>query len=158
MHLIRSRAQFGITLMEVLVTLFIVSVGLLGVAGLHSVSMFAGHTATNRSLAVLFSAEIADRMRANRGAVASYDNAITSTGSNNNCTDTASSSAGTCTPLELVQDDVFHWNNAVTEAYVNMSPVVTVTVNVATVPSVVTIVLNWTERGDVLSYVTSLRI
>ena len=158
MHLIRSRAQCGITLIEVLVTLFIVSVGLLGVAGLHSVSLSAGHTATNRSLAVFFSAEIADRMRANRGAIASYDNAITSAGSDNSCTDKAGSSAGICTPLQLVQDDVFQWNNTVTEAYVNMSPVATVTVDVATVPSVVTITLNWTERGDVMSYVTSLRI
>jgi type IV pilus assembly protein PilV len=56
----------GFTLTEILVTLVIISVGLLGVAGLHSMSLRNNFDALIRSHASALADEIADRMRTNR--------------------------------------------------------------------------------------------
>jgi type IV pilus assembly protein PilV len=61
-----SRRNDGFTLTEILVTLVIISVGLLGVAGLHSVSLRNNFDALIRSHASALADEIADRMRTNR--------------------------------------------------------------------------------------------
>jgi len=62
----RTRAANGFTLIEVLVTLVIISVGLLGIAGLHSISLRNNFDALIRSHASALADEIADRMRTNR--------------------------------------------------------------------------------------------
>ena len=67
MHRPRPRhAASGFTLTEILVTLVIISVGLLGVAGLHSMSLRNNFDALIRSHASALADEIADRMRTNR--------------------------------------------------------------------------------------------
>lgn len=67
----RARSR-GLTLIEILITLLVISIGLLGVAGLHSFSMKSNYDALMRSHASVLVADIADRMRANREAVADY--------------------------------------------------------------------------------------
>jgi len=62
----RARAADGFTLIEILVTLIIISVGLLGIAGLHSMSLRNNFDALIRSHASALADEIADRMRTNR--------------------------------------------------------------------------------------------
>jgi type IV pilus assembly protein PilV len=62
----RTRAADGFTLIEILVTLVIISVGLLGIAGLHSMSLRNNFDALIRSHASALADEIADRMRTNR--------------------------------------------------------------------------------------------
>lgn len=64
----RNRAA-GLTLVEILITLLVISVGLLGVAGLHSFSMRNNFDALMRSHASALASEIADRMRVNRDLV-----------------------------------------------------------------------------------------
>jgi type IV pilus assembly protein PilV len=65
-HTTLSRRSAGFTLTEILVTLVIISVGLLGVAGLHSLSLRNNFDALIRSHASALADEIADRMRTNR--------------------------------------------------------------------------------------------
>lgn len=55
-------------MLEVLVTILIMSVGLLGLAGLTAASMRNNHGAYHRTQAVWLAYDIADRMRANRAA------------------------------------------------------------------------------------------
>lgn len=64
----RERAG-GFTLIEILVTLLIASVGLLGIAALHSFSMRNNYDALMRSHASALAGDITDRMRINRAAV-----------------------------------------------------------------------------------------
>jgi type IV pilus assembly protein PilV len=64
----RRFAAGGFTLVEVLVTLIILSVGLLGIAALHSASLRNNLDSALRSQASALAADIADRMRANRNA------------------------------------------------------------------------------------------
>jgi len=63
------RESAGFMLIEALVTLLIVSFGLLGLAGMLMSSMYAGNTSLNRSNAVVLANEMADRIRANWKAV-----------------------------------------------------------------------------------------
>ena len=78
-HTLRSRPMFrsfsghrsrmvGLTLIEILVALVVISVGLLGVAGLHAYSLKNNYDALLRSHASALAGDIADRMRANRTA------------------------------------------------------------------------------------------
>ena len=58
----------GFTLVEALVSLLVLSIGLLGVAALQLSSLRANNSASFRSQATFLAYDIADRMRANRTA------------------------------------------------------------------------------------------
>ena len=58
----------GYSLIEILITLVIVSFGLLGVAGIALNSLKNAHTSTARTQATMLANDIIARMRANRGA------------------------------------------------------------------------------------------
>lgn len=100
----------GFTLLEILVALVVLSIGLLGLAGLQLTSVTNTRDAYFRSQAVLLSYDITDRMRANLTAVDSsnkfYD-AITGT-EVAACRTTAG-----CSAAELATDDVFLWRGVV---------------------------------------------
>ena len=56
----------GVTLIELLVTILVISIGLLGLAGMQTVSMQYNHSSYLRTHANNMAYDIADRMRANR--------------------------------------------------------------------------------------------
>ncbi|WP_289027956.1 prepilin-type N-terminal cleavage/methylation domain-containing protein [uncultured Paraglaciecola sp.] len=60
-----KHAQYGLGMIEVLVTLFILSVGLLGVAYLQFVGSFTNSEALSRSQSVLVAQQLTERLRAN---------------------------------------------------------------------------------------------
>jgi type IV pilus assembly protein PilV len=66
---VHRRLAGGFTLVEILVTILVISIGLLGVAGLHSFSLRNNYDALMRSHASALAADIADRMRSNRDEV-----------------------------------------------------------------------------------------
>lgn len=66
-------AQRGATLIEVLVAMIILAIGLLGLAGLQSVSVQSNQGAYYRSQATILANDMADRMRANRNAALAGD-------------------------------------------------------------------------------------
>jgi type IV pilus assembly protein PilV len=74
-----TRAQAAYTLVEVLVAVIILSVGLLGLAGLQARGMRNSHDAYLRSQAAMLAYDISDRMRANRDAAlaGAYTTALT---------------------------------------------------------------------------------
>ncbi|MEM7206600.1 MAG: type IV pilus modification protein PilV [Pseudomonadota bacterium] len=153
----RPRASRGITLIEALIALFIMSIGLLGVAGLQATSIAAGHASGQRSLAVFLNAEIGERIRANRSAIAIYDTATTAP-ADNGCADTATLAANVCTDAQMAQEDLLEWQSALGVAFSGMTPVGTITVNQATTPATVTVSVTWIERGDNMAYTSILRI
>ena len=61
-------AQRGFSMVEVLVTVIVLAIGLLGLAGLQAYGLQNNHGAYVRSQASLLSYEIVDSMRANRSA------------------------------------------------------------------------------------------
>jgi type IV pilus assembly protein PilV len=62
----RRSLQLGTTLVEVLVTVVVISIGLLGIAGLQAVSVRDTQSSVVRSQATALADFILDRMRANR--------------------------------------------------------------------------------------------
>ena len=65
----RMRRQGGFTLLEVLVSIVVLAVGLLGMAALQSVSLKQNTVSYVRVQASLLADDILERMRANRSAV-----------------------------------------------------------------------------------------
>ncbi|WGS87946.1 type IV pilus modification protein PilV [Methylomonas sp. UP202] len=66
-----AQPQRGSSLIEILVTMVIVSLGLLGQAGIITVSAKTNHTAYLRSQATLLSYDILERLRLNRASAIS---------------------------------------------------------------------------------------
>lgn len=80
-HPLPARRARGFSLIEVLISLVILSVGLLGIAAMVAVSMKSKYSSYQRSQASALAYAILDRMRANRAPAASsdYDVAIGAT-------------------------------------------------------------------------------
>jgi type IV pilus assembly protein PilV len=80
-NLCDAKKQHGISLIEVLIALLLVSIGLLGLASLQANSLKFNRSAYDRSQATQLAYDIADRMRANRTAslAGNYNIAMTST-------------------------------------------------------------------------------
>lgn len=60
------KAQKGMTMLEVLIAVMVLSVGLLGVAGLQTTNLRNSQSAHQRTMAVLLASGMAERIRANR--------------------------------------------------------------------------------------------
>jgi type IV pilus assembly protein PilV len=100
-----KRSQ-GVSLIEVLVSLLILSLGLLGVAGLQTTSLRSNQTAYFRSQATAAAADIIDRMRANPQGVGNgkYDTIDSDDlPSDPSCIDSG------CDADELADYDIIDW-------------------------------------------------
>lgn len=97
----------GFTLLEVLVSIFIISVGMLGLAGLQARGLQNNQSSLHRTLATYQAYDMADRMRANIVGVnnSNYNN-LSGTPSDPGCI-----SSG-CTPAQLTDYDMRVWNLA----------------------------------------------
>lgn len=101
----------GFTLFEVLIAVLILSIGLLGVAGLQLYGVRYNQGSMLRSQATMAAYDIMDRMRANAEEVdaGSYTGADTDSPP----ADPGCSGAGGCTPAQLAQHDIAQWANLV---------------------------------------------
>jgi type IV pilus assembly protein PilV len=97
----------GFTLLEILVTLVVLSIGLLGLAGLQMNGLKSNHSAYLRSQASILTLDIADRMHANRvsAITGAYDIDIGTDPASVSC-EGAGSNCGTGT---LAAADLFEW-------------------------------------------------
>lgn len=102
-----NRQQHGFTLIEVLIALVVLSIGLLGLAGLQSTGLRFNQSAVMRTQATQLAYDLADRMRANAAAVNAGDYLGTAS-ANANCHTTTG-----CTPAEMAADDLYLWNAAI---------------------------------------------
>jgi len=100
----------GFSLMEILVTVIVLSIGLLGLAGLQLSSLKYNHSAYLRSQATFLANDIIDRMHANRNIAraGSYDIAIgaAAAAAPGNCN---GSVTDTCTPADMATLDLSDW-------------------------------------------------
>ncbi|VXC94151.1 type IV pilus modification protein PilV [Pseudomonas sp. 9Ag] len=99
-----SARQRGATLIEVLVAMLILSVGLLGLAGMQMTALKSNQSAYYRSQATVLAYDIIDRMRANRTEALNgvYDIAL-----QNQACDPDIAPSGT-----LAKKDVAEWLNS----------------------------------------------
>lgn len=105
-----SQPVQGFLLIEALVTILIVSFGLLGLAGMLFSSMNAGQTSLSRSNAVSLANSMADKLRANWKAVkvGSFDSvALTDFADDSGCVTTCMTAK--CTPEDQATLDICLW-------------------------------------------------
>lgn len=106
-----TKTQSGFTLLEVLVAIVVLSLGLLGLAGLQAASLSNNQTAYYRGIAIQQAYDIADRLRANLAGVGSpnysYNNLTAGLPVGNpDCF------AAACTPANMAISDHRQWNTA----------------------------------------------
>jgi type IV pilus assembly protein PilV len=78
-NLVARRRQRGLSLIEVLVAMVILSLGLLGMAGLQAAGLRTSQSSFYRAQAAQYAEDMAERMRANLGQAANYAIAMSAT-------------------------------------------------------------------------------
>lgn len=118
----RCRSK-GFTLVEVLVSVAIMSFGLLGLAALQVNSMKKNMDAYLKSSAAILANDLAEKMRANLSAVDSggYEKSVANLSVNSQCFQGVSSSfesaqqgSSTCTKDEIAINDLIEWQDNIT--------------------------------------------
>lgn len=134
------RTQRGFTLLEVLITLVIMAIGLLGLARLQLAGLGQTHGSYLRSQAIHFAYDMADRMRANPQGIedGDYDSITSTPASYTDCETT------TCTTSQLATFDAYQWRTAI-EATTTGLPGGSGTVSGSGTSSDFTITISWYE-------------
>lgn len=98
----KYKKQSGFSLLEVLISLLIIAIGLIGLGGLQVASLKGATNAHSRTIATMYATELADRMRANPQGVQGgfYDDPVT-------CSGTPACRRTTyCSPQDIAKFDV----------------------------------------------------
>lgn len=101
----------GTSLIEVLVSLLVLSGGLLGMAGVQAVSLRNNQSAYFRTQATTLTIDISERMRANKTGVdnGAYDNVA-------GAATAACFTVGGCTATQMASQDILDWTAEVAAA------------------------------------------
>ena len=108
--LIVNKTQRGVTLVEAMIALLVVSIGLLGIASLQLTAMGQNTSALNHSKAVWIANNMADRIRANVCDVNDapvYNGIHTDNGYSQDC------KSNSCNQLQMVTADAADWADMV---------------------------------------------
>lgn len=128
--------QTGATLIEVLISVIILSIGLLGLAGLQATSIKSNQSSFYRSQATVLANDIADRMRSNRDAAIANEYKI----------DFPESSKNNKVTGTLAQQDLADWQNNLA------STLPSGTAKIVFENKLTTIIIRWDDsRGDIRS-------
>ncbi len=97
-----NKKQQGFSMIEVLASLIVIGVGMLGLSGLQIASLKSTNNAHSRNIAVMLGMELSDRMRANPLGISGgfYDNDVDCNTDETQCRGT------TCTPQQIARADV----------------------------------------------------
>ena len=114
-HNSKNKSQRGFSIIEVMVSTVIVSMSVLGMAGMQISAKRAGHEAVQRTSATSLAMDLIERMRANPEALASY---ITTGIGGASITvepspDCSYDAGNTCTPVERAAHDLWEWEQAI---------------------------------------------
>lgn len=131
----------GLTLIEVLITILIVAIGLLGIAALQFRGLQYSHDAYLRSQVNILAHDMAERMRLNRNNAPDYDAQVTNytvpVNRPTGCVQVGSGSTGN------VHNDVACWKQQIYDA---LPPGSTADISRDTANNLFTIRLKWTDR------------
>lgn len=156
------RHSDGFTLAEILVSLVVLSIGMLGMAGLQVSGLKNSATSTYRTDATQFAYDLADVIRANSVAVAGNvfhdidiedDETVADPG--HSCMQTSTSaSVSVCNAGEMAAVDLYHWVAKVKSSLpgasmtISCNDVDTTDADDCTEHSTHTIALSWNENVD----------
>lgn len=141
------KSNTGFTLIEVLISMIILAIGLLGLAALQTTGLRNNLSAYNRSQATQLAYDIADRMRANIADaellvnstyIYTTANPVTAVAVQADCMQVAN----TCTTAQMAQNDLFEWNT-------NVNTILPLgDGDIAVAGSIFTITINWDDNRD----------
>jgi len=132
--------QSGFTLLEVLISLIVLAIGLLGLAGIQAINIKDNLTAYNRSQATQFSYDITDRMRTNKIVIDNYLTSFMASGvavAQAGCT-----VVGGCSAAQMAQNDLFEWNSTLNSLIPSSRNIISKS------GDTYTITLSWDENRD----------
>ena len=132
--------QQGFSMVEILVTVVVIAIGLLGLAGLQATSLRNTEESYQRSQAATLAYDMLDRMRANVAGVSAgdYDSITAAPGSYTDCT------ANTCTVSEMADFNNGDWQANIAAALPSGGG----TVSGNGSGSVFTITISWDDDRD----------
>lgn len=111
------RRLLGFSLIEVLITLVVFSLGVLTVAGLQTISKKSNFQAVQRTTATMLAYDILERMRANTGQLQFYaSNSMTNgTGLGGGTLSLPTPDCGSlsCSPAQMEAYDLYQWEQAI---------------------------------------------
>ena len=162
---INFKKQSGFNLIEVMLAFLILSIGLLGVAGLQTTAVKSSHTAMLRTIAITKVHSMIERMLANNAVTLSAyaqtkDGALT-IGVDNDCADLPPVS---CAPAALAENDIFSWGQSLINAGLpstgTQAAIVVedgILLAGVPVPPIATVSVYWQERGEEMYYETVIQ-
>ncbi|MBF0284292.1 MAG: type IV pilus modification protein PilV [Magnetococcales bacterium] len=135
-----GRSSHGFTLLEVLITLVVLSIGLLGLAKLQLSGIHDTNDSYFRTQAILYAYDMSDRMRSNAEGVeeGGYNNVTATPASPTDCT------AADCTAAQLATFDAWQWRTAIADSVLGI-PSGNGTVTGSGLGSVYTITVSWSD-------------
>ena len=157
-HKLGLRGERGFSLVEVLVSMFIIAIGLLGMAKMQALAIIDTSIARTRSLAAIEAASLASAMHANKAywaigaAPASFTVAGTTVSDSGLNGQTTKCDTTTCTAVQMAGFDIKAWGANLQTQFPTGAGAVTCT---ATVPVTCTIQISWTEKYVAMNTGTS---
>jgi len=153
--IMNKRTQSGHGLIEAMISIFVVSIGFLGFAGLQVNGLAAASDSLFRSKAIYLSYQMADRVRANLPAVqAGSYNSLSGTGSSPGCITTG------CTAVQVAQNDFYEWSTEIGQVLPSGLGTICKTSSETACDGAgnnYAITLTWSEKGTSHSFVTTFR-
>lgn len=148
------KKQTGFSMLEVLVSLIIIMIGALGMAGIQMLSISNTEIARYQSLAALLASSMTAEIQGNGGNGSYWRGAptgISVTGGAVSGGPTASTSCGVgCTSSEVAGNSLQTWATSIA----NVLPTATGTVSCSSTPAICTVRLQWTENNVAVNKIT----
>ena len=132
--------QKGVTLIESLVAVVVISIGMLGIAALQLTATSQNTSALHHSQAVWLAFDMSDRIRANMPAFEDYADINTSNDYTQNCQTTS------CTPAQLVIADAADWKRLI-ERLPGGRGIISDNLDVGAPSNALTIAVMWDDEG-----------
>ena len=110
-----NKFERGLSMLEILITILVVSIGLLGLAGLQFAGLRAANGAQEHTLATLLAQDIEERIRANAGTPPASPNLAY----NSISLDSTSSPAAvdcitaSCSATQMADFDIYQWYRSI---------------------------------------------
>ncbi len=142
MKIINKQQGFG--LLEVLVSMAVLSIGLLGMVGLQLLTLKNAYNSHLRSQATILISSMADKIRANKAGIDNYNNIniatlVAGSAPVDNCYDETDVTK-ICSVADMAKADAYEWSTEVNNALPNADGNIDCAVNVCTIS------LSWDER------------
>ncbi|KTD74717.1 type IV pilus modification protein PilV [Legionella waltersii] len=139
----------GMTLLEILISVVVLSVGLLGIASMLLVSNKANNSSYAKLQAVQAAYDMFDRIRANSKVALTGSYNVSNIGSNGYPTSVSTPAvlcnSSICTPAQLAQYDSWYWLTKIVSALPSGSGSVTTALAGGAGNTVVTVTVQWND-------------